>query len=64
MNLDVPLPHALANIKLLNLLLKESNALFAWLINHRPAVLFSKKSEQTSHQQPAKRTGCQSEPQV
>jgi hypothetical protein len=46
-------------------------ALFVWLISHQPAVLFSQNksaistflSEQisTSHQPPAKRTGCLSE---
>jgi hypothetical protein len=46
----------------------QSYALFAWLISYQPAVLFSQNkpasstflSEQTStsHQPPAKRTGC------
>jgi hypothetical protein len=45
-----------------------TNSLFAWLISHQPAVLFSHNkpasstllSEQTStsHQPPANRTGC------
>jgi hypothetical protein len=49
---------------------KITHALFAWLISHQPAVLFSPNKSATSiskqycslrtnqHQPPAKRTGC------
>jgi hypothetical protein len=35
---------------MIDFLLSKTNALFAWLINHQPAVLFSQNKPATSNQ--------------